>query len=144
MQVWIDHPIVGVGAKNYFLIAPHYTDHPRVTHNTFFQILAEEGSVGIVLFVALMCLTFITLTKIIWYYKGRELCENEDRILHYALIARTSLIGILVCCVFQNKAEHEILYWSSAVAAALSTMIRRQGFDLTQDPERMVKFYGDS
>lgn len=119
VDVWRDYPLLGVGGRNLYLIADRYTSHVRVTHNTFFQILSEEGLVGILLFASLMGLAVLNLSKMIKKYRPPS--ANEE-IYHYASIARLSLFGVLVCCFFQNKAEHEFLYWPIAVLVALETI----------------------
>lgn len=118
VKVWADYPVLGVGPKNYYLIASRYTVHPKVTHNTFFQILSEEGGVGIGLFLGIMLTTLYSLGRIIKQYE-KDSSNDGRKIFMFASTARLSLLGILITCMFQNKAEHEIIYWSSAIASAL-------------------------
>lgn len=66
-----DHPVVGAGLNNYETVAGNYTrrpgvltsvrniaEDPHVVHNTYLQILAETGVIGLLLFLlfALACL----------------------------------------------------------------------------------------
>ena len=119
VNVWEDYPILGVGGKNFYLIAGRYNSLVKVTHNTFFQILSEEGFVGILLFLGLMGLAVLNIGKMIKKYRPPSV---NEKIYQYALTARLSLLGVLVCCFFQNKAEHEFLYWPIAVLVALETI----------------------
>lgn len=125
LDVFYDYPLLGVGADNFYLIAHRYArigQHIRVTHNTFMQILSEEGVVGISLFVSLIAYTLISLWKI-----GRRSSESSpsDPISYYAMAMFMSLAGVLICSMFQNKADHEFLYWPAAVAAALQSIRMR-------------------
>jgi probable O-glycosylation ligase (exosortase A-associated) len=128
-KMFLDNPIIGVGGKNYYVLAHKYVEHPRVTHNTFFQILSEEGIIGITTFLLLF---FITLKKLSALTKWEGQYEKPQYIPHYAMIAKISIMGLLVVCMFQNKAEHEFLYWPIAVAAALTAQARRWE---TESPE---------
>ncbi len=117
-QMFLDYPLLGVGGKNYYYLAHNYVDRPRVTHNTYFQILSEEGFVGITIFLTLMVASLLRAKKLMKQSLAGEISQN---IFYYAAIAQLSLIGLLVICMFQNKAEHEYLYWPIAVIAALSS-----------------------
>ena len=119
IRMWNDNPIIGVGGRNFFPMAARYTSHVRVTHNTYFQILSEEGLLGIVFFCGLMALALFDLGKIIRKYKPPSV---NEKCYCYASIARLSLMGTLICCFFQNKAEHEFLYWPVAITAALAAI----------------------
>ena len=126
-HMFLDHPFFGVGGKNYYVLASRYVENPRVTHNTFFQILSEEGAVGIILFISMMGITILRLGKIIKWKKYEDL---PPWIIHYALIAKMNLMGLMVICMFQNKAEHEFLYWPVAVAAILEQQVRQWAQDI--------------
>lgn len=117
-RMFLDYPLLGVGGRNYYHLAHNYVSHPRVTHNTYFQILSEEGFVGISIFLTLMVATLFRAKKLIKQSLAGEISQS---IFYYAAIAQLSLIGLLVICLFQNKAEHEYLYWPIAVIAALSS-----------------------
>jgi len=67
--------------------------------------------------------------------------EISQNIFHYAAIAQMSLIGLLVICMFQNKAEHEFLYWPIAVIAALSspTLLASLSYQQKEDEKRCVE-----
>ncbi len=66
-QVFTGHPIVGVGAGNFEVVESHYvlrpgaisriqylTDVPHLVHNTYLQLLAETGVIGLVGFLAVI------------------------------------------------------------------------------------------
>ena len=60
-ELWKKNPIIGVGLKNYHINcekladpnpeSPHAYCSPSHSHNLFFQIISETGSIGLILFV---------------------------------------------------------------------------------------------
>jgi O-antigen ligase len=59
--MWIDHPLTGVGIGNYGVYLLKYWSAsylPKVftPHNTYVQVLAETGIIGIILFTAIIVL----------------------------------------------------------------------------------------
>ncbi len=117
-RMFLDYPLLGVGGRNYYYLAHDYVEYPRVTHNTYFQILAEEGFLGISVFLALMAGALLTSRKLM-----RKATDSEGHadVFTFVAIAQMSLLGILIICLFQNKAEHEFLYWPVAVISVLAS-----------------------
>lgn len=117
-KLWTQNPILGIGPGNFKKNSPDFFGQERVTHNTYFQILSELGLVGFCLFSLIMFLTILALGRIIIQFRN-DTGENSE-ISSIALMARLGLMGLLICCLFQNKASHEFLYFSSAAAASLN------------------------
>jgi len=139
IQQWVgalemvkDFPLLGVGGDNFTLVIEKYSGHSRESHNTFIQVLSEEGLPGLTIFLLLIFFTIRSLASIsknkIPFSK-----ESENKVYYISNSARLGLIGLLVCCVFQNKLEHEFLYWASAVAVALNN-IQFKNNELTGEP----------
>jgi O-antigen ligase len=66
-RVFEDHPVAGAGLNNFEVVAGDYirrpgvlqrgdliVDHPHVVHNTYLQLLAENGVIGCALFLAVV------------------------------------------------------------------------------------------
>jgi O-antigen ligase len=66
-EVFKGHPVVGVGAGNFVVVEPHYalrpgaiariqyiTETPEIVHNTYLQLLAETGIVGLLGYLAVV------------------------------------------------------------------------------------------
>lgn len=64
-RMFRDHPVTGVGTHNYGIQAPYYEDVERaetsgfhtwgrVAHSLYFTLLAEQGAIGVILFVAVL------------------------------------------------------------------------------------------
>jgi O-antigen ligase len=96
-----DHPVGGVGLKNFVEEAPKYTrepgkleavtliaEQPHVAHNVYLQFLAETGFVGLVLFLALL------LSSMAAAWRGARAFEalgNGDM----AALSRACLVGLI-------------------------------------------------
>ena len=65
LQIWRDHPVVGIGSGNFPLVEPSYAivntnlirpdlvvDFHKVVHNTYLNVLVELGLVGLVALLA--------------------------------------------------------------------------------------------
>lgn len=137
IEMFLDNPVIGVGGKNYYILAHRYVENPRVTHNTYFQILSEEGAFGIIVFSSLFIVAIVVLSKLSKFDKNLEMPQY---ISHYAVISKISIIGLLVVCVFQNKAEHEYLYWPIAVTSVLSAHANR----IKSNPSNMRNSFNQS
>jgi len=129
LDMFTDSPVLGVGPDNFVVIAHKYAgfgQRIRVTHNTFLQILSELGMLGITIFCVLMSYTLISL----WRISKVETVKlsPSNYIQSYSMAMFMSLVGVLICCIFQNKADHEFIYWPAAVASALVS-IRQRIFD---------------
>jgi probable O-glycosylation ligase (exosortase A-associated) len=132
IQQWVgafemakDYPVLGVGGDNFTFVIESYSGESRESHNTFIQILSEEGLVGLIIFLLLMFFTIKRLSTV--STKNQELINRFQSDVYYtALGVKLGLIGLLVCCFFQNKAEHEFLYWTSAILVALENIYNEQ------------------
>ena len=71
-----DHPITGVGLDNFTVRSPEYVrrpgalnyvelviERPHETHNTYLQMLAETGVVGLALFLALLAMALASAAR---------------------------------------------------------------------------------
>jgi hypothetical protein len=58
----LDHPVFGVGVKNFLLNYYYYSDfwdgHPHEVHSTWFGVMGESGIVGFCVFVAMVAVLF--------------------------------------------------------------------------------------
>jgi O-antigen ligase len=108
LQIFADHPWVGVGLGNFPLIVGRYNPSYAgiYSHNTYLAVLAELGLVGLVLFLGL-CLQ-------IWRALS-NLREHRGLAFYLRLSLGVLLVGFLFLYDFEDK-----LLWGLLVPLALA------------------------
>lgn len=128
-----NHPVAGVGAGNFQVVEPGYAlsdislqrfdlvvDTPKVTHNTYLQMLAELGVVGAIAFMAMIA---AALTLAI---RATRIFAREGR-MRMELAARGTVIGtvgMLGAFVFISAQYEKQLWLLLGVSAALTNAAR--------------------
>ena len=134
-SVIADHPVVGVGAGNFPVVAREYAaetinlpyvhlvvDTPKETHNAYLGVFADLGLVGLLAFgiVVLATLT-LTLRATREFARARE---PDLELLSRALFV--ALVGLLTHFVFLSG-QHEKQFWLLVgLAVALYALARRR------------------
>jgi putative inorganic carbon (HCO3(-)) transporter len=128
------HPIRGVGAGNFEVSSVHYAikpgaikydyfiEAPKVAHNTYLQVLAELGFVGLIPFLILLGFSFASIFKA---------AQTFNRIRDYdmELVARgilLALIGILSADVFISGQFSKQLWLLLGLCPAMLAIAMRQ------------------
>ena len=117
LRVTRDHPVLGVGLKNFPAVESHYVAtnvnvldvrilrrYELIVHNTYLEILAELGVVGLLLFLCVLAMT-VGRSVVALVRRGRD---YRPRILQRALTAGT--IGVLTSQIF-NSGEYSKQLW---------------------------------
>jgi O-antigen ligase len=134
-EVIADHPLVGVGAGNFPVVAPQYAaesvnlpavhqvvDTPKVAHNTYLGVFADLGVVGLVGFL-LVVLGALTLTV----RATRTFARAGDRELELQSRAvLVALVGILTAFVFLSGQYEKQLWLLIGLGIALHALARRR------------------
>lgn len=113
------HPFIGVGFASFGQAYPKYSrTHPRIAHDTFFQIGGECGIFAGALYLFLMGATLNRLRK-----NGNRLIGVTDipDVRFYYLLNEAcfySLIGFLVCAVFLSLQAYSVWYYLLLMANA--------------------------
>lgn len=133
-QVFTGHPLVGVGIGNFQVVEAHYvlgagsisriaylTDVPYFVHNTYLQLLAESGIIGLLgfLLVAGACMRAAWLAAARFDSLGRA---------DYADLARAVLmgtIGMLVALFFITDGNDTRLWVLLAIGPVLLSAAAR-------------------
>jgi O-antigen ligase len=132
--VFVGHPLVGVGIGNFQVVEAHYvlgagsisriaylTDVPYLVHNTYLQLLAESGIIGLLgfLLVAAACM------RAAWVAAARfDSLGRAD----YADLARAVLmgtIGMLVALFFISDGDDTRLWVLLAIGPVLLSAAAR-------------------
>lgn len=129
-----DHPLVGVGIDNFRERSAGYVrdagplqfvdliaERPRVVHNTYLQLLAETGAVGLALFLLVVggCLR-----------AGWRACRSFELAGEHALatLARAvvlAVIGVLTAALFLSDAADKRLWVLLGLGPALASVAAR-------------------
>jgi O-antigen ligase len=133
LRMWEDHPIAGVGFMNFPTVSRDYIlqpgqlssefiiNDPKETHNAYLGLLAENGVIGLALFLALT----IALIRATWQ-AARRLDEAGDS--SYATLARAigiAQIGALAALMFTHNTYNNALWILLALGPVLLTIADR-------------------
>ena len=133
-EIGKDHPLTGVGAHNFPVYSERYVDKldfvenaqrlggGLVVHNAYLEFFAEEGLVGVTLFllVAGGCCRASILA-------ARRFDQMGDPAM--AILADAVVVGIaatLTAAIFLSSAYHERLWVLFGLGPAMLAMARRQ------------------
>jgi O-antigen ligase len=130
-----DHPVLGVGAGNFPIVAPQYAtepinlpfarlvvDTPKVAHNTYLGVFADLGIVGLLAFVVIV-LSALFLARRATRYFARS-GEVELELLCRAVFV--GLVGMLAAFVFLSGEYEKQLWLLIGLAVALYGLARRR------------------
>jgi len=128
-QMFLDHPVIGVGTGNFGIRAPEYQDPDRTgwavhtwgraAHSIYFTLLSEQGATGTVLFVLIIG----------WYFKvGRKTIRQakedpHDESAHSVSLLSSGLmaaiISYLATGVFLSTLYYPVLWVLVGLMASL-------------------------
>jgi hypothetical protein len=133
-QVFTGHPLVGVGIGNFQIVEAHYvlapgsisriayiTDVPYLVHNTYLQLLAETGIVGLLAFVVAACACMRATWRAAIRFEARGRSEYAD--LARAVLMGT--IGMLVALFFISDGDDTRLWALLAIGPVLLSAASR-------------------
>jgi probable O-glycosylation ligase (exosortase A-associated) len=120
----LDHPVLGAGFRPfspeiYAHYIPGYVDTGHDAHSIFFQVLAEHGFTGLLLYVALI----VTLLTGLWRTRRAARRLGAARIANYAGMLEVSLGAYLVCGTFLSMSYFDLFYHLVAVAVILKMLL---------------------
>lgn len=142
-QVFTGHPLFGVGAGNFVVIESHYvlqpgsisriqylTSAPHLVHNSYLQLLAETGLVGLIGYLAVV----IVCLRAAW--KAAQRFEALGRV-DYADLTRalmTGTIGMLAALFFISDGDDMRLWVLLALGPVLLGAASRASPRESSDP----------
>lgn len=133
------HPLVGVGFASFGQAYPSYSKtHPRIAHDTFFQIGGECGVLAGALYLILMISTLNRLRK-----NGNRLAGKSDdqEVRFYYLLNEAcfySLVGFFVCGMFLSLETYSVWYYLLLMANAALLKSKNIQANQSSDPEMTV------
>ena len=123
-NMFLDHPIFGVGIGNFLTQSLHYTNTllPRLAHNTFLEIMAEMGIFGLVIFVAIIFYTLKDMSQLQKFYQAQQ----DEQFLEFIRSIRISFLVFLVGSLFLT-AGPITTFW---MLVALTVIMKKLSFDV--------------
>ncbi|MCG3133156.1 MAG: hypothetical protein HMLKMBBP_00263 [Planctomycetes bacterium] len=119
------NPVFGVGPGNFATPDYWYAYEPTtsgvapvVAHNTYFQIVAESGFVGLAVFVLMLAAT-------LWGLSRTARPGGEPWRVRYSEGSFLSLVGFMAGCMFLTRTHFDLVYQ----LVGLSVAIRAAGSD---------------
>jgi putative inorganic carbon (HCO3(-)) transporter len=127
-NVFVDHPLLGVGPDHFQLYYRAYADElgmllhaeDRPAHNFYLSVAAEMGLLGLLAYLAVMGMPVVGL------YRLRErVRETNPALAHLATGLLVSIMGYMVTGVLLTLA-YERYFWSLLALAGVAIMIGRR------------------
>lgn len=129
------HPVEGIGAGNFATSSVHYllepgvimradfiVDDPKVAHNTYLQVLAELGIVGLALFLCILAYSVASVLRAVRTFS--EAGDREMEVLSRALFV--ALAGFLTAIFFGSREFSNQLWLLLALGPALLGVARAE------------------
>jgi O-antigen ligase len=141
-----DKPLLGVGSGNFNVSSIHYLlvspgaierdefiiDTPKVAHNSYLQVLAELGVVGLTLFLSIIGFSIVcSLRAARWFGRAGDL--PMEIVARGAIIA---LVGILAADFFITEQYGKQLWLLLGLGPALYGVARRTYPDAAEPDEK--------
>lgn len=131
LEIFQDYPVFGVGPNNLRVVHGIYSPgsaYFRVTHNSFLQILVWSGLPGLVLYLAILGVSLVRLSRMRRSVASRRLSA-------YAGALQLALIANIVAGVFLDMCAFDLTYHLVGMTVALEGVALAQARK-SQEPDR--------
>ena len=126
-----DHPFSGVGFHYSAFKMTEYKDpetgysfdRPKGIHNSFLLVAAEEGILGLIVFLLIFLLNFRCLIRI---KKSVRMHLLEEKFSIYASMLQISFIGYFTAGFFLNLSYIDIPWHFIGLSVALDCIVRKK------------------
>jgi probable O-glycosylation ligase (exosortase A-associated) len=122
-KVFIDHPVTGGGFQTFTEpLYVHYkmlVDYARGPHSIYFQVLAEHGLPGILLFLSLIASCFYSCGQL-----RRTFAQSpgKEYLAQYAEMVQLALLTFMVSGTFLGRAYFDLFYQLVATVVVLKVV----------------------
>ncbi|MBO0861800.1 MAG: O-antigen ligase family protein [Chloracidobacterium sp.] len=110
----INHPVVGVGMGNFHI----YSIHEKEAHNSYLEISAELGVIGLIAYLMVILAPLRSLRRIERQTKGMR-SKREREMYWLSVSVQAVFIAYMVCSFFGSIQYLWHLYYTAAYAVAL-------------------------
>lgn len=127
IDISMERPLFGNGFDAFFH-QPYYfkhvahLDNNRAVHSNYFQVLGEQGYIGIMMYLGLL------ISMIVGAKKGAKMCQDRDDLKWASAILASlqfSVIGYAVNGITVNTAYIDLFYYLIAIYALLMTYVNK-------------------
>lgn len=124
LQIIADHPVLGIGPRNIMELFGRYqqTEVRRVSHNSFLQIAVDAGLPALLMFVALIGMSFFRLRRA---RQSLAAGSPDSPLIAYSHGLEVALIGYFVSANFLSRHDLELLYEVFALATSFHVLTRQ-------------------
>jgi putative inorganic carbon (HCO3(-)) transporter len=135
LRMFGDHVLTGVGAGNFKTMVRKYLDPgfdvDAIAHNTYLEVAAELGILGLVAFVGIFFFTFRTLARV-----RRQTGRGRDPFLHASARGlEAGLAGAAVALLFLSALHARLLWFVVVLAICLQFLaLKRRRVSLPAPP----------
>jgi len=113
-HLFIQHPLLGIGAGNFVLQSHIFTAQHLAVHNTLLEVATETGIIGLSFFLTIICVVLFRLKNVMDFFR-----RQGDSILSlYSLGLLVSFLGIFVVSFFYSVEEYFVLWTMFALGSA--------------------------
>ncbi len=129
VRMWADHPITGVGPRNFTLLYRRYgdVDSVHVAHNSYLQMLAETGLPGFVLFVSLLVVSLVRLEVI-------RLRDKQGWAGTWASMMQIAFVAFATGGLLLDMAFFDLVYQLVALTVSLELAVAATRKDRAPEP----------
>jgi probable O-glycosylation ligase (exosortase A-associated) len=126
-RLFLDHPLLGGGFQTF--TAPlygHYNmlaDRVQGPHSIYFQMLAEHGLPGLILFLGLIGSCLLSCRRLRFTFARRL---DSPQLSAYADMVQLGLITFLISGAFLGRAYFDLFYQLVATVIVLKMLSRKQ------------------
>ncbi len=125
-----DHPLIGVGLKNFRFHYPDYnpthfegSTEAFVAHNSYLQIWAEGGTISFAIYLVLLGSMFWSAAWVRRVARGRPHLEWADT---YSRMLEAVTVAFMVGATFLNRGHFDLIYHVFALMSCLVWITRKE------------------
>ena len=113
-HLFIQHPLLGIGAGNFVLQSHIFTAQHLAVHNTLLEVAVETGIVGLSLFLIIIGVALIRLKHAMHFFRW----QGDSILSLYSLGLMVAFLGIFVVSFFYSIEEYFVLWTMFALGSA--------------------------
>lgn len=132
LKVALAHPIIGVGIGNFYL----YSRHDLKAHNSYLEIWAELGLLGLAAYLTLLIAPLRSLKQIENDTSQAKEKEVSER-FYLSLGLQAAIVSYVICCAFSSIQYQWFAYYPVAFAIALRRIHANPNHSLTDEFETL-------